>query len=208
MELNKKQKEIFYGLILGDLHVTQYHRKLDNGTSYRLYFEQGNNHKDYLYHLYKIYQPLVKTSPKQNKKGNWYFHSLTLRDEPICAKFYKGNIKRIPLDLFDYLTPLGLAYWFMDDGSIKSKESKGIYLNTQSFTYDEVLFLCKGLESKFFLKVWPSPCYEKGKKHYTERKILYHQIYISGHSYEILKVLIYKYLIPSMQYKFPKKRKI
>ena len=208
MKLNKQQEEIFYGIILGDLHVTRYYRKIDKGISYRLYFEQGNNHKDYLQHLYKVYGKLVKTPPKQKTNGNWYFHTLTLRDAAICEKLYRNNVKRIPSDLFDHLTPLGLAYWFMDDGSIKSKESKGVYLNTQSFTHKEVLFLCNGLKRKFNLNVWPSPCYEKGNLHYTKKNILYYQTYISGHSYEILRDLIYNYIVPSMQYKFPCKRKI
>jgi hypothetical protein len=30
-----------------------------------------------------------------------------------------------------WLTPKSLAYWYMDDGSFKSKSSKGTILNTQ-----------------------------------------------------------------------------
>ena len=71
----------------------------------------------------------------------------------------------------------------MDDGSIKSKQSKGVILNTQGFTETEVLLLCKIRKQK------------DGN-----------QIYISGHSYELLKSLIYSFIIDSMRYKFPKDR--
>ena len=37
----------------------------------------------------------------------------------------------------------------MDDGSIKSKQSKGVLFNTQSFTLNEVKLLCTVLLSKF-----------------------------------------------------------
>ena len=113
--------------------------------------------------------------------------------------FYKNQIKIIPCNLEDLLTARGLAYWFMDDGSLKSKESKGVIFNTHSFELKDIEFLCSILSSKFNLKAWPRK--QKGKD-----KILY-QIYISGKSYETLKELIYPFLIPEMLYKFPPERK-
>jgi hypothetical protein len=82
----------------------------------------------------------------------------------------------------------------MDDGSIKSKQSKGVILNTQGFTETEVLLLCKILDYKFNLI-----CKLRKQKDGN-------QIYISGHSYELLKSLIYSFIIDSMRYKFPKDR--
>lgn len=83
----------------------------------------------------------------------------------------------------------------MDDGSIKSKESKGTILNTQGFTKTEVEFLIELLKIKFNLEA-----------KIRSQKDGY-QIYISGHSYELLKSLIYEYLLDSMKYKFPLDRK-
>ena len=34
-----------------------------------------------------------------------------------------------------------MAVWFMDDGSKKSNQCRGLYLNTQGFTIDEIVFL-------------------------------------------------------------------
>lgn len=83
----------------------------------------------------------------------------------------------------------------MDDGSLKSKESKGTILNTQGFTKTEVEFLIELLKTKFNLEA-----------KIRSQKDGY-QIYISGHSYELLKSLIYEYLLDSMKYKFPLDRK-
>jgi hypothetical protein len=83
----------------------------------------------------------------------------------------------------------------MDDGSIKSKQSKGIFFNTQGFTFKEVMILSNILTKKF--KLQTSTCKQKNG----------YQIYISGHSYELLRSLIFPYLIESMYYKFPVQRK-
>lgn len=55
--------------------------------------------------------------------------------------------------------------------------------------------MCEILKDKWNLLSWP----RKQKEG--------HQIYISGHSYEKLKELIFPYLLPEMLYKFPSDRK-
>ena len=46
--------------------------------------------------------------------------------------WYKNNIKRVPESIGQYLTPLALAIWIMDDGA---KVSKGLKFSTNSFSY-------------------------------------------------------------------------
>ena len=89
----------------------------------------------------------------------------------------------------------------MGDGSLKSKDSKAVILNTHSFELSDIKRLCEIFEWKFKLKSWPRKQQQRGK--------VYYQIYISGHSYEQLRDLIYPYIsqIPGMLYKFPPKRK-
>ncbi len=87
----------------------------------------------------------------------------------------------------------------MDDGSIKSNESKGVILNTHSFSLHDVKLLCSVLKTKFNLM--PTP------RRQTHKGIVYYQIYISGHSFELLSQLILPHLIPEMLYKFPSPRK-
>lgn len=106
-------------------------------------------------------------------------------------QFYKGRRKIIPESISEQLTPIGLATWFMDDGSIKSHESRGRILNTHAFTSTEIALLCDALQSKFSLKAWP------------RKQADGMQIYISGHSAEILQELIEPHIIPMMRYKLP-----
>jgi hypothetical protein len=51
-------------------------------------------------------------------------------------RFYEDRRKVVPADL--ELTPVSMAVWFMDDGSRKSSQCRGLYLNTHSFTAQEV----------------------------------------------------------------------
>ena len=210
MKLNKELREIICGLTLGDLHI----QTQTGGRTFRLCFEQGNMHKEYLFHLYELFRDYVSIPPKQNSKGNWYFKTLTspsFRYYGILFYDKDTKKKKVPKNIHKFITAKSLAYWYMDDGSIKSKQSKGVFLNTQSFTYREVLLLCDVLKNKFFLDSKPRPIYEQlsktGPKDYRKKKILYYQIYISGHSYDLLRSLIFDYLITSMYYKFPDLRK-
>lgn len=60
------------------------------------------------------------------------------------------TIKTVPVYISDYLTPLGLANWIMQDGSFQ--KGQGINIATNSFTYDECLFLANILNKKYKFK--------------------------------------------------------
>lgn len=206
MEKNKKltllQKEVLFGVILGDAHLeTQ-----NNRITYRVKFEQSIKHKPYIEHLYEIFKNYVKTPPQlklvkyknnQTKSTNIRFCTISSSTFTFFGKqFYKEKKKVIPKLIHRWLTPRALAYWYMDDGSMKSTQSKAVLLNTQGFSHAEVCILCNVLTQKFNLSCWP----RKQKKNT-------YQIFISGKSFETLHNCIFDFLIPEMQYKFPLPRK-
>lgn len=219
MEKNIKltilQKEVLFGVILGDAHLeTQ-----NNRITYRVKFEQSIKHKAYIEHLYDIFKNYVKTSPQlkvvkyKNSQINEEKESTNIRFATISSsiftffgkQFYRDKKKIIPKLIHRWLTPRALAYWYMDDGSMKSIQSKGVLLNTQSFSHAEVQLLCNVLIEKFNLYCWPLLSVRKKVK--SKQKKNTYQIYISGKSYETLQNCIYGFLIPEMQYKFPLPRK-
>ena len=63
--------------------------------------------------------------------------------------FYVEGKKIVPLNIAELLTPLGLCYWICDDGCLKNK---GVALNTQSFSLEEVELLMSVLVNKFNFK--------------------------------------------------------
>ncbi len=200
LQLTPIQREIILGTLLGDAHL-----RTHNNKTYNLQFYQSNLHKSYIDHLYSIFHEWVLTPPKQRlSTGCWFFNTFTHPDivphTHYGIMFYNQRVKIIPTLIHDLLTPRALAYWYMDDGSMKSKQSKGVLLNTHCFELKDINLLCTVLESKFNLNCWPRQQKHKNK--------IYYQIYISGKSYDILSNLIKPYLLPCMLYKFPESRKL
>ena len=49
--------------------------------------------------------------------------------------FYANVIKIVPTNIANYITPVSLAYWIMDDGGFTGS---GLKLYTNAFTKDEL----------------------------------------------------------------------
>lgn len=109
----------------------------------------------------------------------------------------RKKVKVVPNQIGELLTESSLAYWFMDHGSQKSKKSKGVLLNTQSFTKAEVEKLCVLLHNRFGLLASPRAQKSRGG-------LICFQIYISGKSYQRLKQLIYPFLLPLHCFAMPR----
>lgn len=200
LSLSKKQREILVGVLLGDGHL----EKLYTPTLGRLKVEHSHKQKDYVDWLYEEFRDWVRSKPRlreikafgniyQNYGFSTYGHRLF---GEFRERFYKGKKKIIPNDLEKDVTPLGLAVWYMDDGSIKSKRHKGVFLNTQGFEEDELKKLQKILRNKFRIR---STTREQTRNQKTKR-----QLYLGGESGERFIKLIQSYIIPSMKYKIPK----
>jgi ubiquinol-cytochrome c reductase cytochrome b subunit len=106
----------------------------------------------------------------------------------IHDEWYVNGRKRVPNNLHLYLTPLALAIWIMDDGG---KVSKGLKLSTNSFTYDECVYLIYVLSKNFNLKA--SVQSAGSNKQYI--------IYIWKESMSDLFNIVSPYIIPEMKYK-------
>ncbi len=73
---------------------------------------------------------------------------LLTRSIPSISVFFRKNT----------ISPISLAYWFMDDGGRlcynKNYARKGLVLNTQGFTLDGVKVLSDNLNNAYNLKTW------------------------------------------------------
>jgi hypothetical protein len=200
LKLTNVQKEVLNGILLGDAHLeTQ-----NSGKTYRLKIEQSVKHKEYVLHLYDLFKDWVLTEPAERKVNSANSSSLNIRFSTIshaslrfyahqfyCNEKNSGQKKCVPKLIHRWLTPRTLAYWYMDDGSIKSKQSKGVIFNTQGFNYADVERLVEIFNKKLLLKA----SMRKQKDG--------NQIYISGESFESFISLIDPYILPSMRYKLP-----
>jgi hypothetical protein len=112
---------------------------------------------------------------------------------------FKPNKKRIINEIYikDLITPISLAFWYMDDGGrayYKNKRSltdMACILNTQSFTVKEVKLLISILNTKFNLNTFIA---------YNKKKPI---IYIPNKNYKIFYNLINPYVIDTFRYKLP-----
>jgi hypothetical protein len=109
--------------------------------------------------------------------------------EEVWQRFYVDRRKVVPEDLG--LTPLAMAVWFMDDGSRKSGQCRGVYLNTQSFTSSEVELLQSVIRS------------DVGVETTVRRQSDGLQIYVPSSSMTEMIAFMQDEMLPSMRYKLP-----
>ncbi len=192
-------QEILVGSLLGDGHL----ETANQGKTYRFIVVQSSKKQAYFQFLYDQFRPFITTPIYTRVYPTQGGQSSTLRFatqyssvfSPYGQMFYREKTKHVPLCIEQILTPLGLAIWYMDDGSVKSSQSKGVYFNTQSFSVSDVDRLCDVLQAKFQIQAWKRP--DSGS----------YRIYVSGKSYERLGELITPYFTDDMWYKWPSPRK-
>ena len=201
ISLVKRQREIIVGTLLGDGHLeTQ-----TNGKTYRLKILHAASQKEYLDWLYLELQTISAHPPRHKiikacgkEYSNYWFDTVSSPSFRFYAQqFYEAKRKQVPKFINKLLTPLGLAVWYMDDGSIKSHETRGRILNTQGFSKPDVLRLIECLSKRFGILTAPRKQPEGW------------QIFIPAEMYEKLVQTIGHYVIPSMRYKlfFPSHHK-
>jgi LAGLIDADG DNA endonuclease family protein/cytochrome b/b6/petB-like protein len=75
----------------------------------------------------------------------------TAQDMDKSRNIVKVNIKKcVPIFISDYLSPVGLSHWIMQDGSYQ--KGQGVNIATNNFSYEECLFLANTLTNKYKLK--------------------------------------------------------
>lgn len=193
--------EIVIGLLLGDGHI-QKRSKIGNS---RLIYAQSSlrkNHLNYFTHIFALFNPYISKdfimkernftdNRTKAKYSSVQFATLSLP----CFNYYKDlfynskNLKIVPLNISNLLTPIGLAYWIMDDGSL---QNKGLHLNTYGFTSEEVFNLKKTVENMFG---------ENSLKCSIHKHKKGERIYIWEQSIEVLKNNISQYMHKDMLYK-------
>ena len=195
--LSDYQKEVLIGLLLGDGCL----ERSKNSLGARLKVGQSRKQNEFAVWLYDIFKEFVQTPPrvKQTKRNGKIYQEVVFNTlthpcfKSFYEMFYPTGKKIVPEGIDQFLTPTALTVWFMSDGSIKSKESRGRILNTQSFIRSDIEKLIFILKSKFNLQ----------SSIRTQKDDL--QIYISGKSAESLNAILKDKILPSFYYKLPLK---
>ncbi len=190
LALTKYQQEIIAGTLLGDGHLeTQ-----NNGKTYRLKIEHSDAQKEYLNWFYQELKSWIPSEPYTKVKYDRMYTGVRTYSHKSLRKFgklfYKQGKKVMPKVIEKLLTPLSLAIWFMDDGSLKSKRHRTYVIHTLGYGKSELEDVQKVLLKKFDLRT---------SLHSQKRK--YWRLYIQSQSANKFKKLIEPYILPSMRYK-------
>ena len=222
LKLNTIQKEILVGTLLGDATIAKTKR-----IALNVKFEQKLANREYVNHLYEIFEPYVGTPPKVRNitykangggaKDRMFFkeQSIWFRTyRHIDFKFYydlfyiktnKSNStdlrkKRVPKLIHKFLTPRALAYWFMDDGSYYYNKSKNNQQKVYYFNTQSFSYEdIKILKKAFKLNFnFDTNIYVGLKK---DRDRTYYLLYIQPQSKDDFIHLIKSFIIERFYYK-------
>jgi ubiquinol-cytochrome c reductase cytochrome b subunit len=193
---NKDIISIIFGSLIGNSHGEK--RFLGLGTKFSFY--QEASHVNYLMFLHKLFSelgycnsklPVITTRlgskgkiKKIAKFSTWTYSSFNW----IYDLWYKKQIKHVPEYIDQYLTPLALAIWIMDNGA---KVGKSLKLCTNSFSYNDCLLLIKALNNNFNIKASIQSIGNKDQ----------YLIFIWNESMTDLIKIVSPYIIPEMKYK-------
>lgn len=198
LSLTSRQREVIIGSLLGDgtMRIGQHAQN----ANFKV--EHGLDQKELVEWKYRELQSLVFTEPRlsyryreNNDKypKSWWFR--TVRHPELTAiyhQFYAGEHYRtgrkvVPYSTQQWLTPLALAIWIMDDGNYSQKS---INISTYSFSLADIKLLQKMFKKKFDLIA----------NFYSDRDKGYRMDFGRSESTKLIQI-IRPYIIPTMMYK-------
>lgn len=196
MKITKEQQQIIIGLLLGDGYLESQNK----GRTYRLGIIHSIKQKEYVEWLYQKLKNWCTSGVKiwERRDGKKFVGFRTVSSGSFrfyAHQFYDKNTnqKKVPKLIHKWLTPLAMAIWFMDDGSMKSKNHKTYLFHTDGFKREDVLKLQEALWRNYQIKTAIHKQRRKGK--------IYYRLYILSESAEKFKKLIEPFIHSSMKYK-------
>jgi len=146
-------------LLIGSLLGNSYLEKNEKGV--RIVFIKCNDNIEYITQFYNRFRDIIvgKNKPKlkkiisKNNKILYYWKAETYYLSSfnwLYEMFYKNDLKIIPLNLNEYLTPKALATWYLDNtDKIFLSNKQSFYLNIDSIEY-----IIKLLQNKYNLNTY------------------------------------------------------
>lgn len=181
------QKEVLKGKMLGDGHLS---------TANHVSFGHKKGHESYIDYTLKILGNIAGNKQKDivSGYGTLIARAKTISRDDISELFsnWKINeVKQVPNDI--QLSPISLAFWYMDDGSLAHHEDQNdrAQFATCAFSEESIDNLLNALNKLGI----------NGVKRITDEK--YWRIYLNCDNADKLFVMIAPYVPQCMQYKLP-----
>ena len=153
-EKNTHMKEqILLGTLLGDATIP---KLINRRKSYEIRWEHCLKQKEYA--IWKAEQSLSNSSIYERKRFDSrtkkYYESITCysikNDYLIYRNLFYNDKKIVTKEILEKLEPLGIAVWFMDDGSLYYNGNNcHLNLAVNSFSDDEIDLIINYFKHKF-----------------------------------------------------------
>lgn len=180
------QQQLIRGSMLGDASISYYS------------FVCGHSNQEYSLSKIHILKNLIcNTYNRVSGKGSnikcFSTRSLPAMRE-IETEIYENGVKKITVDYVKKLNPCGLAFWYMDDGSLQESKVRGAVCSiyTNGFCTNDVIKV-----SEYFNEIG----YENYVVYHDNRPILK----FTPTGTVAFHASIYPYILPEMSYKIIKK---
>ena len=191
--LTSRQQEVLVGTLLGDGCLAQH------GRFHRLHVKHQIAQRSLVEFKRETFRDFVtmKVHEFDQRLGNGRYPcaQFATRTSLVFSewhnRFYRGRTKIVPCRIEDWLTPLSMAVWFMDDGGA---DYAGLNLQTHSFGFDEVELLVVTMAERFDIRSRTRT--NKGGW----------IIYIPASQVGSLRSIIDQYVLPELRYKLVPRR--
>jgi hypothetical protein len=211
MQLTQEQKDLLVGTLLGDGNLQTFTK--GRTWRYRALQKEKDFHYEYLFHKYEILKDFCDTGPIFSKildsrtgktYERWYFNTTVqssfryygnLFYQPDTGPNPNQRVKVVPKTIEQLLTPRAIAYWYMDDGSLKwKKKSNAMRICTESFSDDGVKRLQKALKKLYNIDTQLT-------RKTNNQKFVGYRLAINEQNSTAFRELIQPYLVDWMRYK-------
>jgi hypothetical protein len=194
-------------VVLGSLLGHAYAEKRPLATRIQFKHESGN--MEHLIHTWQILKeegycsglyPKIQERLGHNGKKRFVCRFKTFTHYSFnwfYDTFYHNvngvNIKKVPIAIEEFLSPIALAFWIMDNGT---KHGEGLRISANSFTKEDVLRLCHALKKKYDIE--STPVISGYGKH---SGLVKYALYIKVNSMDKLRLIVKPFFLKSMLYK-------
>ena len=190
--------QISLGILLG--HASIQKNSSSRQEKWGLKILQGVKHRAYVEHLHEKFADYVRAAPALHRERVCLSFSTLFHTDfnPLAPIFVHPQGKNHVGVHFseNSISPVTLAYWFMDDGGAlsynKEHPPRGLVLNTHFFPRDECEILLVNLNSTYNFGCWCKK--NKGR----------HIVAFPGKSWNDIWQVISPHVLESMRYKFPR----
>jgi hypothetical protein len=192
------EEQILYGKVLGDGFLKR------KGNSWALTYCHSEKQEDYVNWTANGLKNIMQGTTSYLTSG---YGSKIIRRSTVPSVYIKeqfedwyneDNKKIVPESAVDKITPIGLAFWYMDDGSLSHHHDQIDRCGFATCSFDlKSLENCCAILKKYNIQA--NIRFSQNKKSPTKHG----RLFLNEEAADRLFLLIAPYIPPSMQYKLP-----